>query len=196
METRFVLFVVTMMVPACVTSQTEGSGKAGAPTSSSSPRGPDGGAPSSPTGEGAASGSVDGTIVGSWYAGRGGTRMSYDPATGAFGPPAGSGMLFVFHADGSYVKAVQSLDSGACTMGFIATESGVATTSGERLLLHPTHGNLHNVSCSGAADTDKSTEVVDEALTWSVGAFSQDPSQAALTLTNETGDTAEFAPAR
>lgn len=134
--------------------------------------------------------------MGEWYAGRGGTAVSYDRATETFGPGSGAAELFQFKADGSYVRALRSIEDRPRTMGYISTESGSVTTAGGELRLHPTHGNLHTLSCGSVADGDKPLEVHDETLTWSVVPFSQDPSTPALTLSNQDGATAEFRKAR
>jgi hypothetical protein len=131
---------------------------------------------------------VDPAIVGSWYAGRGGTQIAYDATTGSFGAPSGSGMMFVFHTDGTYQKGVQSIESGACTTGYVVVESGVATTSGSQLALHPTKGTMHEYSCSGTMDNEHATEIVDETLSWEL-----EPSNALKIVDVATGNGAEFA---
>lgn len=135
---------------------------------------------------------LDPSLVGQWYAGRGGTMTSYDPATGQVGPGSGTGMLFVFNADGTYVKAVQSIEDGPCTMGYVTTESGAIARRAERLELHPSHGNMHTITCSHAADSDKPLEVHDATLSFALAPYSVDPSIAGLTLTDDRGATAEF----
>lgn len=178
MKTTLMAVCMSLAAMACTVSTTPpGNGATGAQAN---------GAPASEAA------TLDAQIVGDWFAGRGGTTVSYDRATGTFGSGSGGAMLFQFKADGSYVRAVRSIEDGPCTMGYVSTDSGSVTTVGSELHLHPTHGNLHTISCSGGADTDKPLEVHDETLTWSVAPFSQDPSTPALTLTNADGATAEL----
>jgi hypothetical protein len=132
-------------------------------------------------------------LLGSWYAGRGGTSIPYDSQTGEFGAPSGDGLMFVFRADGSYTKATQSVVSNAdCTTGFMAFEDGTASTDGDQLELHPTRGHLEYFGCTGS-DTDKPIAVSDENLSWSLAPSSADGSQMALTLVSQSdGSSSEF----
>lgn len=142
---------------------------------------------STSTTDGKATGSVDSALVGQWYAGRGGTMIAYDESTGSFGAPSGTGMMFVFHADGTYQKAFQSIESGACTVGFVTVESGVATTASGEVRLHPSSGTMHEISCSGSADNDHAITVSDESLAYALEA------EDALRLTDtSTGAASEF----
>jgi hypothetical protein len=133
-------------------------------------------------------GSLDPGLQGTWYAGRGGTNMPYDPATGAFGAPTGDGMLIAFRADGSYTLAQQSITSSSdCTSGFIAIEEGDAETSGSELRLHPTHGHMQTTMCG--ATTDQPIDVSDSVYSYALAPFSQDPSQPGLTLSRASDGT-------
>src|SRR3954465_9554907 len=83
---------------------------------------------------------LDQRLVGKWYAGRGGTTTGYDPTSGSY-MPAGEGLLFWLHPDGTYTKAFQDTSPGACTMGYIAFEDGTASSTTETIALHPTKGH-------------------------------------------------------
>jgi hypothetical protein len=123
------------------------------------------GASSSSSGAGQQSGSIDGSLVGKWYTGRGGTTTGYDQTTGSY-MPAGEGLLFWFRADGTYTKAFQDTSPGACTMGYIAFEDGTASSNGNTIALHPTKGHTQYTSCSGAADADQPFDVSDSSMSF------------------------------
>jgi hypothetical protein len=109
-------------------------------------------------------------LEGSWYAGRGGTTAPYDPATGSWGMPSGSGLVYVFEPGGHYIKAYQSYESaGGCTTGFTAFENGDLAVDGATLVTHPTSGHMvYRATCSPELDSDTPLEdLVDETFTWS-----------------------------
>lgn len=135
---------------------------------------------------------LDASLVGQWYAGRGGTMTSYDPVTGQMGQGSGTGMLFVFQADGSYVKAVQSIEDGPCSMGYVTTESGAVFRRAGRLELHAAHGNMHTITCNHTGDKDEPLDVHDATLSYALAPYSVDPSIDGITLTDENGASAEF----
>jgi hypothetical protein len=155
-----------------------------------------GGSLGRPSGDGGdATGDLPGALVGSWFAGRGGTSAPYDPDTGTWGAPNGTGMTFVFRADGSYTQATQGSASNlGCTSAWIAFEEGTATAEGERLFLHPTRGHRqYTDTCAPGLDSDDPIDVEDQAFTWSVGPYSVDASLAGLTVQRESdGASAEF----
>lgn len=108
-------------------------------------------------------------LVGSWYAGRGGTSAPYDPATGSWGTPNGDGLVYLFEADGSYTKAFQSYASnGGCTTGFSAFEAGQVWMDDAMLTTHPTSGHLvFEDTCSPSLDSDEPLDSLqDETFTW------------------------------
>lgn len=157
----------------------------GAPVGSASNGGPSGGTA-------IATEPLDARLVGQWYAGRGGTMTSYDPATGQMGQGSGTGMLFVFNANGTYVKAVQSIEDGPCSMGYVTTESGAIVGRADHVELHPTHGNMHTITCNHVGDSDKPLDVHDASLRYALAPYSVDPSIEGITLTDDSGASAEF----
>lgn len=143
---------------------------------------------------GAAQGALPPGIVGSWYAGQGGTTAPYDPGTGAWGTPTGKGLVYVFEADATYTKAFQSyVSSGGCTTGFTVFESGVASASGSRLTLTPTRGNKkYSDSCAPSlASDDPLSELVTEQLTFRLEP-GEDGQGTQLVLMSEEGAASTF----
>lgn len=172
--------LLSLALLTCAACTSSGSGSSTSPTTSVGNAGS------------AGSGSLDSALVGDWFAGRGGTTAGYDPTTGA-STANGDGLEFSFHAGGTYNKVLRSVESGGCTMGFLAFEEGTVTSDGNKLHLHPTKGHTQWTSCSGAADTDTPNDVKDETMTFTLAPFSADSSLEGLTLVSDTdGSHAEF----
>jgi hypothetical protein len=180
------LFASAALVVLTACSASSGSG--GGQTAKAS-----GGAGGGAAGSGGG-GTLDSAIVGSWWAGRGGTSFPYDPTTGSWGTPNGGGLGFIFRGEGTYTKA--SLDyttTGDCTTGWSAFEDGTATSDGHSLQLSPASAHLQfNSSCAPSEDSDKPIAAQSETLVYSVAPYSQDPSVPALTLTAPDGASSEF----
>ncbi|WP_019588605.1 hypothetical protein [Deinococcus apachensis] len=126
-----------------------------------------------------------------WFAGSGGVSSPYDPTTGQLGSPNGSGLLYHFSPNGTYVKAFQSQNSnGGCTNGFMAVEQGTFEVDGAELVTHPAKGVLQvKDTCVPSLNSVKPlTDLQDETWAWNLG-----PS--GLRLTRSDGMTALFQPA-
>lgn len=140
-----------------------------------------------------ATGTIDEALVGSWYAGRGGTSIGYDTTTGTFGAPNGTGMLYAFHEDGTYQKAVQSTEDGPCLLGYVTVESGVTSVvEPGKIALHPSKGVMNEYSCSTTPGPDKPVATHEDTLAWTLAPYSVDPSIDGLTLVDANGASAEF----
>jgi hypothetical protein len=105
----------------------------------------------------AARGRIPGALVASWYAGSGFTTAPVNPTTGAVGPADGKGLMYTFHADGTYLKAFQStVSNGGCTTQLSATESGRVVASASELVLTPKKGTISfRSSCAPSLSSDK-----------------------------------------
>jgi hypothetical protein len=131
---------------------------------------------------------VPGALVAGWYAGAGGTSAPVNPTTGAVGPANGKGLLYEFHADGSYVKAFHSsVSNGGCTTQLSAVESGALAVKGDVLTLTPSKGTVSfRSSCAPSMDSDKPNDDLHaETLTY---AFVD----GALRLANPSGASSVF----
>lgn len=140
-------------------------------------------------------GSTPEELLGSWYAGRGGTSSPYDPATGAFGRPNGQGLIYVFEAGGRYRKAFQSYASnGGCTNGFTAHEEGSLTAEAHTLQLRPTSGHLLTEdTCAPSLNSDEPlTGLGDESFTWELRPAELDAAQTELLLQRSDGAASTF----
>lgn len=140
-------------------------------------------------------GSTPASLVGSWYAGRGGTIVPYNPTTGAFGRPNGQGLVYIFDAGGRYRKAFQSYASnGGCTNGFTAHEEGTLTGEGGSLYLHPTQGKMivEDTCAPSLGSTKPLSSLADESFTWELRPSDTDPSQTVLWLQRSDGAASSF----
>ncbi|MBE7482084.1 MAG: hypothetical protein HS104_19165 [Polyangiaceae bacterium] len=155
-----------------------------------SPGGGGGGGASAP-------GSVPVELVGSWYAGSGYTSTPYDPSTGAWGKPNGSGLVYLFRADGSYTKGFQSYySSGGCTTGFTAFEEGALEASASELSTHPSSGRVkYEDSCAPSLDSEEPAEALSvESFSWALHPSEYDPSSLVLDLVRSDGAGSSFFP--
>jgi hypothetical protein len=153
-----------------------------------------GGAGGGGVGSGGGGGSLDAALVGTWWAGRGGTSSPYDPSTGSWGTPNGGGLGFVFRDDGSYTKvAMDYTSTGDCTTGWSAFEDGTEVSDGSTVQLTPASGHIEfSSSCAPSEDSDKPIAVQDDTLSYAVAPYSQDPTRTGLTLTAQDGSSSEF----
>ncbi len=148
---------------------------------------PDGGGVPDP-GHGGAS--MPAELVASWYTGSGYTSAPYDPGTGSWGRPNGMGLIYVFSADGSYLKAFQSYASnGGCTTGFTAFEEGVAVVVGSELTTRPTSGHMvYEDTCVPSSNSDTPlTDLADETFSFHFEQDEYDPSETVLVLLRTDG---------
>lgn len=82
-------------------------------------------------------------VVGSWTSGTVSSSAFYDPGTGSFKSPSGTGVAFTFTSDGAFTKAVLLQQSMyGCTSRFLGWVEGTATADGTTLSLYPTKGKV------------------------------------------------------
>lgn len=129
-------------------------------------------------------------MAGSWYAGRGGTTVPYNPDTGSYGTPNGSALVYIFRDDGSYTKAFQSfVGNGRCSTGFIVTTQGTVQYDGKVLVTTPTRGQKSfRDTCAPSLDSDE--PLGQEGL--GAERFTAKASGNSLTLTRDDGASSEF----
>lgn len=106
-----------------------------------------------------------------WYAGTVSSVNFYDPNTGAWGAPSGTGVYFKFTADGYYEKGVllQSTLYG-CTSTFYAYNKGTMTVDGDKIVRYPTYGRIKSVdNCVASNNYEKPDQVQSETILWQTG---------------------------
>jgi len=136
--------------------------------------------------------SVPNQLVADWYAGNITSVNFYNPTTGAWAAPSGTGVFFKFTADGYYEKGVLLQSSlYGCTTTFFAYNKGTMTVEGNKIVLYPTQGRIKSVdNCVEEYNYDKPDELQNETILWEIGV--DDYGNEVLWLRYETGDPSAF----
>jgi hypothetical protein len=88
---------------------------------------PDAGPTPGPTPGPPVGGGMPAELVGEWYSGSPSSIGLYDPVTGSWGNPSGSGISYTFREDGTYQEGyVGQVRNGSCYTGFFIFIEGVA----------------------------------------------------------------------
>lgn len=114
---------------------------------------------------------VPASIADGWYTGTISSVNFFNPTTGSWGAPSGTGMFFEFTADGYYEKGVLLQSSlYGCTMSFLAYDRGTMTVAGDRIVLYPTYGRIKSVdNCVAANNYERPDELQPETILWELG---------------------------
>lgn len=115
--------------------------------------------------------SVPAALVGEWQSGTVSSVNFYNPTTGAWGAPSGTGMFFKFKPDGYYEKGVllQSSLSGHTTT-FFAYNKGTMTVKNNVIVIYPTYGRIKSVDNMVQENNyEKDDELVSETMLWEKG---------------------------
>jgi hypothetical protein len=115
--------------------------------------------------------SVPAPLVGAWQTGTVSSVNFYNPTTGSWGAPSGTGMFFKFTPDGYYEKGVLLQSSlYGCTMTFFAYNKGTMTVEGDKIVLYPTYGKIKSVdNCVADNNYDKPDQLKSETMLWERG---------------------------
>lgn len=110
-------------------------------------------------------------LVGEWQSGTVSSVNFYNPATGTWAPPSGTGMFFNFKADGNYEKGVllqSSLYGHSST--FYAYNRGSFTVQDNQIILYPPYGRIKSVDSWIAENNyEKADELSSETMLWEKG---------------------------
>lgn len=114
---------------------------------------------------------VPGQLVAEWYTGTVSSVNFFNPVTGAWGAPSGTGIFFKFTPDGYYEKGVLLQSSlYGCTMTFFAYNKGTMTVEGNKIVLYPTYGRIKSVdNCVAENNYEKPDELHNETIFWEIG---------------------------
>jgi hypothetical protein len=109
-------------------------------------------------------GGMPAELVGGWYSGSPSSIGLYDPATGSWGSPSGSGISYTFREDGSYREGyVGQVHRGGCYTGFFIFIEGVARVRAASLTKTQSRGVLRvEDTCSPSLNEER--ELSDEEL--------------------------------
>jgi hypothetical protein len=109
----------------------------------------------------AGGGSLPAALVGEWDRGSVSTVGFYNPGTGAWGNPGGTGSAYHFNADGSYTYAGLLSAGGTCGLTDFFWEEGTATVvngaQGSQLVLVQTVNTLRETDGCGTDTTTQQT---------------------------------------
>jgi len=114
---------------------------------------------------------VPSVLVGEWQTGTMSSVNFYNPTTGVWGTPSGTGMFFKFTQDGYYEKGllIQSSLYGH-TMTFFAYNKGTMTVKDNEIVLYPTYGRIKSVDNMVQQNNyEKPDELKSETLLWEKG---------------------------
>ncbi len=115
--------------------------------------------------------SVPAQLVSTWQRGTVSSINFYNPLTGTWGAPSGTGMFFKFTRDGYYEKGVLLQSSlYGCTMTFFAYNKGTMTVEGNKIVLYPAYGKIKSIdNCVEKNNYEKPDELKSETLLWEHG---------------------------
>ncbi|MGH7598829.1 MAG: hypothetical protein ACREOI_20945 [bacterium] len=114
---------------------------------------------------------VPAPLAAAWYSGTVSSVNFFNPNTGQWAAPSGTGMFYKFTADGYYEKGVLLQSSlYNCTMTFFAYNKGTMTVEGDKIVLYPTYGRIKSVdNCVASNNYEKPDELASETILWQIG---------------------------
>ncbi len=106
-----------------------------------------------------------------WYYGNLSSTNFYNPGTGQFSAPSGTGMYFKFTEDGYYEKGVLLQSSlYGCSTTFYAFNKGTVVIEGNKIILYPTYGSIKSEdNCVSANNYEKPDQLEKEVMIWELG---------------------------
>lgn len=133
---------------------------------------------------------VPAELVGSWYEGSVSTINYYDPTTGAWAPPSGSGFTYTFYADGAYEHSgLLQVSTYGCTSSLFGYYTGTVTFAGDVLTVYQNGGKTkYETNCGTSSETNAEAETT--AYRWTLQP--DEYGEQTLTLTWPDGETSAF----
>jgi hypothetical protein len=115
--------------------------------------------------------SVPAQLASTWQTGTVSSVNFYNPNTGSWGAPSGTGIFFKFAPDGYYEKGVLLQSSlYGCTMTFFAYHKGTMTVEDDKIVLYPTYGKIKSIdNCVANNNYEKPDELKSETMLWEIG---------------------------
>jgi hypothetical protein len=134
--------------------------------------------------------SVPAELVGSWYEGNPSTINYYDPYTGEWAPPNGSGFTYTFGADGTYTySGLIQVSSYGCSTTLFGYYTGTVTFEGEVLTVYQNGGQTkYETNCGTNSEEAAAPETT--AYSWTLGP--DEYGEQTLTLTWPDGGVSQF----
>lgn len=133
---------------------------------------------------------VPAELVGSWYEGNPSTINYYDPYTGAWAQPNGSGFTYTFSTDGSYeYSGLVQVSTYGCTSTLFGYYTGTVTFGGDVLTVYQNGGQTkYETNCG--TNSEKAAGAETMAYSWTLQPDEYD--EETLTLTWPDGEVAQF----
>lgn len=126
-------------------------------------------------------------LQGAWRYGSISSVDYYDPVTGVWGAPSGTGISFTLDASGNYERSsLLQITTYGCESYVFIWELGTALLSGDQITFQPYQSAVKSQVCSPAEVSEEYNTVESETFTWSVGP--DDYGETVLTLTYPSGE--------
>jgi len=108
-------------------------------------------------------------LVGGWYTGSVSAIDYYDPTTGSWAPPSGSGFAYTFYPDGTYEQSgLVQVTTYNCTSSLFGYFVGTVTVEGDVLTTYQNNGKVkHETNCGESSENPAEPEV--SAFRWQIG---------------------------
>jgi hypothetical protein len=113
---------------------------------------------------------VPAELVGEWEKGSVSATRFYNPATGVFAAPSGSGFFYRIHADGSYeFGGLMQQTIYGCTMNAFSFKTGRVAVEGQTLVFSPKSGTFKmQDNCRASSNYEKPANLDKESLRWRI----------------------------
>lgn len=137
-------------------------------------------------------GSLPSELVGTWHTGSVSMIDYYNPATGEWAPPSGSGFTYTFTADGKFTHAgILQVSTYGCTTTLFEYLEGTAEVQGTKLVLKPKKGKFKSQdTCVERYNYEKDADLSREEYGWEIGLDDYD--QEVLRMTWPDGEISEY----
>ncbi|GGK30165.1 hypothetical protein GCM10008955_24920 [Deinococcus malanensis] len=110
-------------------------------------------------------------LGGTWISGTSTGVDYYNPGSGQWAPPSGTGVLLQIHPDGTFTRGVTvQLSNYGCTTTVIGHYTGRVRVSGSEMVLEPTSSRQKYLSsCNSSLNYDREVPNVSLPFTWELG---------------------------
>lgn len=126
-------------------------------------------------------------LQGEWRYGTISSINYYDPATGAWGSPSGTGIYFTLSSDGNYERSsLLQVSSYGCESYVFVWEVGTVAVTDSQITFQPSQSAVKSQQCSADNTSETRNTVEPETFGWTVGM--DDYSEIVLTLTYASGE--------
>lgn len=130
-------------------------------------------------------------LQGEWRYGSISSVNYYDPATGAWGAPSGTGIYFTLSPDGNYERSsLLQVTTYSCESYVFIWEVGTVAVAASQITFQPSQSAVKSQQCSADHTSETRNTVEPETFAWSVGP--DDYGETLLTLTYANGEEAHY----